>query len=196
VTVSLVLCHGPSTNCVNSPSAIVENLPAAQKSYDWSVPCDLAPGTEGTDTGYGMLIIVDGTGEFQYSTQFSVLSNPACGGSSSSSASASASSSISGNGGWGSTSSSAAVSTSTPYVPGGWNTTLTTSSSVITSSISSLPVTLATATSALSIGPTSYAVASPSAATASPSTFPGAAPLTKPAGVVGLVLGALAIFAV
>ena len=65
VTVSLVLCRGPSTNCVNSPSAIVEGIPAAQKSYSWSVPCDLAPGTHDTDTGNGMLIIVDGTGEFQ-----------------------------------------------------------------------------------------------------------------------------------
>lgn len=73
VTVSLVLCHGPSTNCVTFDDAIVEKVPAAKKSYDWTVPLDLAPGKQSTDTGYGMLIIVDGTGEFQYSTQFSVL---------------------------------------------------------------------------------------------------------------------------
>lgn len=65
VTVSLVLCHGPGSNCVLSDSAIASGLPADQKSYDWSVPCDLAPGTASTSTGYGMLIIVDGTGEFQ-----------------------------------------------------------------------------------------------------------------------------------
>ncbi|RVX67589.1 hypothetical protein B0A52_08118 [Exophiala mesophila] len=74
VTVSLVLCHGPSSNCVPSDDAIVEGVPAARKFFDWTVPSDLAPGKQATDTGYGMLIIVDGTGEFQYSTQFSVLS--------------------------------------------------------------------------------------------------------------------------
>ncbi|EXJ55832.1 hypothetical protein A1O7_08763 [Cladophialophora yegresii CBS 114405] len=87
VTVSLVLCHGPGSNCVLSDSAIAEGIPAAQKSFDWKVPCDLAPGTQSTDTGYGMLIIVDGTGEFQYSTQFSVLKNDACAGSSGSTSS-------------------------------------------------------------------------------------------------------------
>jgi hypothetical protein len=65
VTVSLVLCHGPGSNCVLADSAIAEGIPAAQKSFDWKVPCDLAPGTQSTATGYGMLIIVDGTGEFQ-----------------------------------------------------------------------------------------------------------------------------------
>ncbi|OCT45065.1 hypothetical protein CLCR_06021 [Cladophialophora carrionii] len=85
VTVSLVLCHGPGSNCVLSDSAIAEGLPASQKSFDWKVPCDLAPGKQSTSTGYGMLIIVDGTGEFQYSTQFSVLENDACANSDSSS---------------------------------------------------------------------------------------------------------------
>ncbi|KAI1615079.1 Ser-Thr-rich glycosyl-phosphatidyl-inositol-anchored membrane family-domain-containing protein [Exophiala viscosa] len=94
VTVSLVLCHGPSTNCVDASTAIASGIPAAQKSYSWDVPCDLAAGTQNTDTGYGMLIIVDGTGEYQFSTQFSVLANSSCGsGSSSSSSSASSSSS-------------------------------------------------------------------------------------------------------
>lgn len=65
VTVSLVLCHGPSTNCVTSSSAIVEGVPAGQKSYSWTVPCDLAAGQQSTETGYGMLIIVDGSGEYQ-----------------------------------------------------------------------------------------------------------------------------------
>lgn len=65
VTVSLVLCNGPSTNCVLQSSAIVEGVPAAQGSYSWNVPCSLPAGVQNTDTGYGMLIIVDGTGEFQ-----------------------------------------------------------------------------------------------------------------------------------
>jgi len=72
VTVSLVLCKGPSTNCVTASNAIVEGVPAAQKSYSWSVPCDLSAGTMNTDSGYGMLIIVDGTGEFQCEHDLSV----------------------------------------------------------------------------------------------------------------------------
>ncbi|EXJ84549.1 hypothetical protein A1O3_05218 [Capronia epimyces CBS 606.96] len=73
VTVSLVLCRGPPSNCVLADTAIASGIPAGQKSYDWTVPCDLAPGGD-----HGMLIIVDGTGEYQYSTQFSCLENPKC----------------------------------------------------------------------------------------------------------------------
>lgn len=73
VTVSLVLCRGPSTNCVLQKKAIVEGVPAGAKHYLWDVPDNLRPGKAGTNKGNGMLIIVDGTGEFQYSTQFSVL---------------------------------------------------------------------------------------------------------------------------
>lgn len=73
VTVSLVLCKGPPTNCVPNKKAIVEGIPAGKKKYVWNVPKNLRPGKAGTQRGNGMLIIVDGTGEFQYSTQFSVL---------------------------------------------------------------------------------------------------------------------------
>ncbi len=65
VTVSLVLCTGPSSNCVPATDAIATGLSADAKSFDWKVPCDLPVGEAGTATGYGMLIIVDGTGEFQ-----------------------------------------------------------------------------------------------------------------------------------
>ncbi|KIW44091.1 uncharacterized protein PV06_05131 [Exophiala oligosperma] len=100
VTVSLVLCHGPSTNCVQSDSALASGIPASSKSFSWDVPCDLAPGTQSTSTGYGMLIIVDGTGEFQYSTQFSVLEGKTCSKSSSgSSNSTSPSSTVTNSGG-------------------------------------------------------------------------------------------------
>jgi hypothetical protein len=112
VTVSLVLCHGPGSNCVLQDSAIVEKLPAAQKSYDWQVPCSLTPGVQSTSTGYGMLIIVDGTGEFQYSTQFSVEANSACGSSSSTTGSTAPSSSS------GSPSSTKASSTGSAVVIG------------------------------------------------------------------------------
>ncbi|KIV86823.1 hypothetical protein PV11_02408 [Exophiala sideris] len=122
VTVSLVLCHGPSTNCVDSPTAIASGIPAAQKSYSWNVPCDLAAGTQNTDTGYGMLIIVDGTGEFQFSTQFSVLANLSCSGGSSGSSSSSSSASAS-------SSSSASVVSSTSTAPASSSTVSTSSGS-------------------------------------------------------------------
>jgi len=106
VTVSLVLCHGPGSNCVLSDTAIVEGLPASQKSFDWKVPCTLTPGVQSTSTGYGMLVIVDGTGEFQYSTQFSVLENDAC-------ASSGATSTITASGFSGSVTATATASTIT-----------------------------------------------------------------------------------
>lgn len=64
-TISLVLCNGPGSNCVLQSSAIVEGVSAALGSYSWNVPCSLSAGIQQTDSGYGMLIIVDGTGEFQ-----------------------------------------------------------------------------------------------------------------------------------
>ncbi|KAI5365078.1 hypothetical protein Slin15195_G046150 [Septoria linicola] len=78
LTVSLVLCRGNSNTCALDPGAIVEGVPAGQKEYTWHVPCDLPAGEQLTATGYGMLIIVDGSGEFQYSTQFSVLVGSTC----------------------------------------------------------------------------------------------------------------------
>jgi hypothetical protein len=68
---------------VNDKTAIVEGIPAGKESYAWAVPCSLPAGKQATSTGYGMLIIEDGTGIFQYSTQFSVLANDKCGDSSS-----------------------------------------------------------------------------------------------------------------
>ena len=83
-TVSLVLCRGGSNNCVNDPNAIVSKIPASSESYEWAVPCSLPVGVKSTSTGYGMLVIEDGTGVFQYSTQFSVLAGASCGSGSSS----------------------------------------------------------------------------------------------------------------
>jgi hypothetical protein len=77
-TVSLVLCKGPSTNCVANKKAIVSGIPAAKEKYVWNVPCNLRPGKKDTANGNGMLIIVDQDGSFQYSTQFSVLKGNVC----------------------------------------------------------------------------------------------------------------------
>ena len=65
-------------------TAIVEGVAASSQAYEWDVPCSLPEGKQQTSTGYGMLIIEDGTGIFQYSTQFSVEANPKCAGSQSS----------------------------------------------------------------------------------------------------------------
>lgn len=81
-TVSLVLCRGDSKSCNPDATAIVEGVPVRGTNGDfkwtWNVPCDLRAGVKDTATGTGMLIIVDQTGEFQYSTQFSVEQGDTC----------------------------------------------------------------------------------------------------------------------
>lgn len=188
VTVSLVLCRGPSTNCVTDKTAIVEGVPAAAKSYSWNVPCDLPAGTQSTATGYGMLIIVDGTGEFQYSTQFSVLANDKCAGSSSSSASPSASGQSPGS--W-------TTRGFPPSYTSGGNSTAPAAPTVAPSSWGA-PSSIVYATNTPSLvtyathATTGYASATPSAPAAS--TFTGAA--ARPTNVIGLIAGgALAMLA-
>ncbi|EME41469.1 hypothetical protein DOTSEDRAFT_135662 [Dothistroma septosporum NZE10] len=78
-TVSLVLCRGPSNNCVSDPEPIEcgKSVDAKQGYLDWTPACFLPPGQANTNSGYGMLVIDDETGEFQYSMQFTLLANPA-----------------------------------------------------------------------------------------------------------------------
>ncbi|KAK0307880.1 hypothetical protein LTR01_005212 [Friedmanniomyces endolithicus] len=68
-TVTLVLLKGPSTNAVPQ-YALVEKTPNNGK-WVWTPSTDLAPG----DIGYGIQLIDDATGAYQYSTQFGI-SNP------------------------------------------------------------------------------------------------------------------------
>ena len=68
-TVSLVLLKGPSTNAVPQ-YALVEGIDNTG-NYWWTPSDDLEPG----ETGYGIQLIVDATGQYQYSTQFGI-SNP------------------------------------------------------------------------------------------------------------------------
>ena len=83
-TVTLLLLKGPATN-LKVLYPIVEKIPNSG-NYFW-VPSDkLEPG----DTGYGIQLIDDATGQYQYTTQFGI-SNPDWSGSSSSSSSSSAS---------------------------------------------------------------------------------------------------------
>jgi len=68
-TVTLLLLRGPSNNVVPL-YPIVENIDNTG-TYDWTPSTDLQPDT----TGYGIQLICDDTGAFQYSTQFGI-SNP------------------------------------------------------------------------------------------------------------------------
>lgn len=67
--VSLVLLRGPSSN-VQPIQTIVEDIPNGG-SYMWTPSMNLTPDT----THYGLLLVVEGTGEYQWSTQFG-LSTP------------------------------------------------------------------------------------------------------------------------
>lgn len=80
--VSLVLLRGPSSNVVPLET-IVENIPNSG-SYTWTPSTSLTPDV----THYGMLLVVEGTGAYQWSTQFGI--SKAVGSSSDSSSSASA----------------------------------------------------------------------------------------------------------
>lgn len=68
-TVSIILLRGPATNILPL-YPIVEKLPNTG-SYTWTPKADLEPDT----THYGIQVIIDANGQYQYSTQFGV-SNP------------------------------------------------------------------------------------------------------------------------
>ena len=74
-TVSVLLLKGPSTNVVKFGPALAEGI-VNGGSLAWTPASDL-PITEG-NTGYGLQIIDDVTGQYQYSTQFG-LSAGKCG---------------------------------------------------------------------------------------------------------------------
>ncbi|KAI4212868.1 MAG: hypothetical protein LQ351_004393 [Letrouitia transgressa] len=67
--VSILLLRGPSTNVLPF-GCIKDNIPNSGK-YVWTPPVSLEPDV----THYGIQIIVSGTGQYQYSTQFGI-SNP------------------------------------------------------------------------------------------------------------------------
>lgn len=77
-TVSILLLRGPSTNVVPI-ATLVEGAPNTG-TYSWTPSTDL----DDDVTHYGLQLIVDGTGQYQYSTQFGI-SNPTKAGSSGSS---------------------------------------------------------------------------------------------------------------
>ncbi|KAJ5773499.1 hypothetical protein N7457_008395 [Penicillium paradoxum] len=64
--ISLVLLRGPSTN-VLPLQTIAEAIPNSGE-YTWTPGTDL----EADVTHYGILLVVEGTGQYQYSTQFGI----------------------------------------------------------------------------------------------------------------------------
>ncbi|KAF2872876.1 Ser-Thr-rich glycosyl-phosphatidyl-inositol-anchored membrane family-domain-containing protein [Massariosphaeria phaeospora] len=87
-TVSVLLLKGPSTNVVKFGPALAEGI-VNSGSLTFTPSKDLET-TNGSPTGYGIQLIDDVTGEFQYSTQFGI-SNEDCDVESSSSAAGSSS---------------------------------------------------------------------------------------------------------
>ncbi|KAJ6138253.1 hypothetical protein N7471_004739 [Penicillium samsonianum] len=76
--ISLVLLRGPSNN-VQPLKTLAESIPNSGE-FKWTPGSDL----EADVTHYGLLLVVEGTGQYQYSTQFGI--SAAAGSSSSSSA--------------------------------------------------------------------------------------------------------------
>ncbi|CAG8042229.1 unnamed protein product [Penicillium olsonii] len=62
--ISLVLLRGPSTN-VQPLKTLAESIPNSGE-FKWTPGSELTPDT----THYGLLLVVEGTGQYQYSTQF------------------------------------------------------------------------------------------------------------------------------
>ncbi|KAK5165631.1 hypothetical protein LTR04_001180 [Oleoguttula sp. CCFEE 6159] len=122
-TVTLVLLRGPSTNIVPLYT-IAEQIPNTG-AFVWTPATTL----EADTTHYGIQLIVDATGQYQYTTQFGI-SNPSVPSSSSSSSTASATVS----------SSSATVSSSASSTASVITTASSTSSSVVVVSTSSVTV--------------------------------------------------------
>lgn len=182
--VSLLLLKGPSTNAVYYQT-IVEGIENSG-SYTWTPGADL-PSTGSDAHGYGIQLIVDATGQYQYSTQIGISTEGCKGKPSSSSGYPVASSSaapsktpsytISSNStsSCSTTTTSAASSTGYPYTTGGAvNSTivLPTKSMTVPSSLKT------TATSA------------PSGTTSAPAQSTGAASGIKAGlGLAGAVAG-------
>jgi len=74
-SVSLLLLKGPPTNVVQFGEPIFIEMPNSG-SFEWT-PASNLPATS-DNTGYGLQIIDDVTGQYQYSTQFGISKGEAC----------------------------------------------------------------------------------------------------------------------
>ncbi|GFF80574.1 uncharacterized serine-rich protein C1E8.05 [Aspergillus udagawae] len=80
--ISLVLLRGPSTNVVPI-ATLADNIPNSG-SFSWTPSTSLEPDT----THYGLMLVVEGTGQYQYSTQFGISNSDYTGSTSNSSSTA------------------------------------------------------------------------------------------------------------
>ncbi|OCL02947.1 hypothetical protein AOQ84DRAFT_400919 [Glonium stellatum] len=80
-TITILLLRGPSTNVVPLGAPIASGIDNTG-TYEWTPPTTLEPDT----THYGIQLIVDATGQYQYSPQFGI-SNPSYAGASASASS-------------------------------------------------------------------------------------------------------------
>lgn len=64
--ITLVLLHGPSTDA--RPLEIIAQNVSNSGKYEWTPASSLTPDA----THYGILLVVEGTGQYQYSTQFGI----------------------------------------------------------------------------------------------------------------------------
>ncbi|GFF51648.1 uncharacterized serine-rich protein C1E8.05 [Aspergillus udagawae] len=80
--ISLVLLRGPSNNVVPI-ATLADNIPNSG-SFSWTPSTSLEPDT----THYGLMLVVEGTGQYQYSTQFGISNSDYTGSTSNSSSTA------------------------------------------------------------------------------------------------------------
>ncbi|KAI5848593.1 Ser-Thr-rich glycosyl-phosphatidyl-inositol-anchored membrane family-domain-containing protein [Morchella snyderi] len=126
-TVTLVLMRGPATNVVPL-SVIVEKVPNTG-SYTWTP----ASGLEVDITGYGIQLIDDVTGFYQYTTQFGIAADPNA-----------VSSSVP------ATTSTTSTTSTTPVAS---SSTVPTTSSTITTDVTSSSTTASTSSTSLTVKP-------------------------------------------
>jgi hypothetical protein len=170
--VDLALCQGPPAAC-NIVGDIALGI-ANTNSYSWTVDCALAATT--TNAGYGIVLIEDATGRFQYSTQFGLLADTAgvCGGKS----------------GKSSATGSASVSASASGSPTSGQSTRTSQSGSLTTSTSSdfAPTGTGTAPTGAALNSTSTTYVMPT----KPAGNPVVTPSTGAASTVARCMGGLA----
>ncbi|KAF7125530.1 hypothetical protein CNMCM5793_001769 [Aspergillus hiratsukae] len=162
--VSLILLRGPSTNVVPIET-LADSIPNSG-SFSWTPSTSLEPDT----THYGLMLVVQGTGQYQYSTQFGI-SNPDYTGSTSNSSSTATATATG-------TETSTMTETSTASTTHTKTTTATTSSasaSTTATTTETAPTTLVTATSASGVPTSTVVVTVPNTTGAGSSVASGSA---------------------
>lgn len=208
--VSIWLLRGPSTN-VKPIATLASSIPNSGE-FTWTPSTTLQDDT----THYGLIIIVEGTGQYQYSTQFGIkndavpASSTAVASSTTATTTASASSvSASASASSSSSSSTVVVATTTPIQAAvvasstsstsAVETTATATPAIPSNTVVSVSVpTLAASSSAVAATTfsSSVSVAKPSKSPAASATYTGAADRkTAGFGAVAVAAGLMAVFA-